>query len=325
MTTYGTYTFDSYNDADCQEFTFVSTRGDNSLQNGVNAPDFCWDDDHDGHSPLVGPEYGQGGNPDGYVYTECSSLGVIGDEYTMTFNTTLDASTESWEIEFYTCQRDGNGHNESTCEVQINENGSGWTTVADGSFGGAGERTSDTTWVKRTVDLSEDGVNIDSNTQVRLLITLDSDADAWYGDYAIDTVTIKGTPITHPKKTDLRIYYDTLSTPNVISSNCSRWDVNDYSITLETWLTKSQLQTLRNNITPGAAGELYSILGKPNYYDTTWQGENTLLISGNNESTLGNMRQQRIIYVKNISDTPIAGTSGYLNVKIEGLISGSVL
>jgi hypothetical protein len=126
---------------------------------------------------------------------------------------------------------------------------------------------------------------------------------------------------------DLRVYYSSLSSPHYVDCKCSRWDISDYSLTFETWLTKSQLQTLRNNITPGAVGELYTILGKPRYYDKTWNGENTIKLvpNINNDSTLKSMREEKIIYVKNISDSPIAGTSGYINVKIEGYISGALL
>ena len=125
---------------------------------------------------------------------------------------------------------------------------------------------------------------------------------------------------------DLQIYYNSLAGSDYISCDCSRYDVQNYNITIETWLTKSQLQTLRDNITPGATGELYTILGKPRFYDKTWQGENTIKISPiDGSSTIDGMRSDKLIYVKNISTVPIDGPKGWLSVKIEGMISGSSL
>jgi len=124
-------------------------------------------------------------------------------------------------------------------------------------------------------------------------------------------------------KGDLIIYYDSLNI-DYIDCKCSRWDVDNYNIVLETWLTKSQLQTLRDNIRPGATDELYKLLGRPKYVDKTWTGDNTLRIVPNpaGSSTLNKMRNEKLIFVKNISDSPIKGDSGWINVKIEGYISG---
>lgn len=124
---------------------------------------------------------------------------------------------------------------------------------------------------------------------------------------------------------DLRIYYSSMADPYYIEGRCARWDVSDYTLTMETWLTKSQLQTLRANIVPGATEELYAILGQPYYYDMTWSGRNTIMISSctNLTSNLKNMRTTKLVFVKDITDSPIPGASGYINVKIEGYISGT--
>lgn len=199
MTTHGTFTFDAVNDADCQAFTFTSGGNGQTVAGQISNPgvaaDFCHDT-NGGNSANVGPDTGQGGSPDGYLYTETSSPGASGDQYTMTFDTVLDASAEQWQFNFYTLQRGpAIGNNQSTCVVQINESGGGWVTVAGGSFGGSGDDTTDgTAWVSRSVDLSEGGVNVDSSTQVRLLIISQS-ATSWHADYGIDTVTIVGTPL----------------------------------------------------------------------------------------------------------------------------------
>ena len=123
---------------------------------------------------------------------------------------------------------------------------------------------------------------------------------------------------------NFKIYYDSLDSPDLITSDCIRWDAQDYNVIVETILTKTQLKSLRDNITPGATGELYKILGKPTFYDKTWTGSNTIKISSD-KSNLQNMRDDRILYVKSITDSPIEGASGKILVKIEGLVSGSTL
>jgi len=110
----------------------------------------------------------------------------------MTFDTTLNASTETWQIEFYTNQR------HVVAQVQINENGGGWVNVGS-SFGGEGGEVAtggNDVWTKRTVDLSNSGANTDSSTQVRILLTFPSSVtNVWHNDYGIDTVTITGVTI----------------------------------------------------------------------------------------------------------------------------------
>jgi len=126
---------------------------------------------------------------------------------------------------------------------------------------------------------------------------------------------------------DLLIYYDT-GPEDYIDCRCSRWDTDNYTVIVESWLTKDQLTELRSHIVPGAAGELYRILGKPFYYDKTWQRQNTLVISSNAEpeemvhSNLANMRDPVTVYVKNYIEHPIEGSSGWTEIRIEGLISG---
>jgi len=127
---------------------------------------------------------------------------------------------------------------------------------------------------------------------------------------------------------DIKIFY---SGNAYIEGRTSRWDDDNYNVTIETWLKKSDLQTLRNNIRPGAVGELYNILGKPRFYDKSWKGKNTLKLrpnyssNTNSNSNLMYMRNESIIYVKNISDSPVKGPSLWINCKIEGNISGSSL
>jgi len=137
---------------------------------------------------------------------------------------------------------------------------------------------------------------------------------------------------------DLLIYYSSLSEPHHIDCRCSRWDQVDWNITVETWLKKDNVQILLDNTTPGAVGELLDVLGSKTHYDKTWSGENTIKLVPNTRkifvmsgsisygtvnSTLRSMRQPTIIYVKNITTSPIEGNRLWMNVKIEGVKSGS--
>jgi hypothetical protein len=126
---------------------------------------------------------------------------------------------------------------------------------------------------------------------------------------------------------DLAIYYDSLAGSDYIDCKCSRWDVQNYSVIVETWINKNEYQYIVNNIRPGAVGELYKILGKPLYYDSSWDGSNTLRLlptpssSLMSDSTLSKMRKETLIYPKNITTSPIS--EDWISLKIEGLISGS--
>ncbi len=157
---------------------------------------WSWEKD-DTNTGNVGPESGECQDPDGYVYTEASSPAAFGDTFHMTFDTTLDASTRTWQIDFSTNQR-GND-NDVVGQVQINESGGGWVNVGS-SFGGSGDPDKvasggNDIWTKRTVDLSNAGANTDSSTQVRILLTFPSSGTVDHNDYGIDTITISGTVI----------------------------------------------------------------------------------------------------------------------------------
>jgi hypothetical protein len=121
---------------------------------------------------------------------------------------------------------------------------------------------------------------------------------------------------------DLNIYF---SGNSYVSGMCSQWDVQNYNVTCEIWLKKGSFKALNDNIRPGAVTELYNILGKPKYMDTTWQGFNTIRLSPVNGTKLYEMRDEKIVYPKSISSTPIAGASGWISVKIDALTSSNSL
>ena len=116
-----------------------------------------------------------------------------------------------------------------------------------------------------------------------------------------------------------------------ISCWCSRWDQQNKSIIVETYLTKSQLSTLQSNTRPGAVKSLYELLGDEHFYDNSFQGYNTLLLKPTpsscnmNNSTLRDMRSQKCVFVKNISTHPLEGSCGLIECKIESMVSGSGL
>jgi hypothetical protein len=139
-----------------------------------------------------------------------------------------------------------------------------------------------------------------------------------------------GGPALNLHNFDLAIYYGDYTEDQYIDCKCSRWDVQDYTMIVETWVKKSDLIRIRNNIVPGAVGELYEILGEPHFFDKTWSNENTLYISGVRNplkmktSNLANMRSPKYMYVKNYTEHPITNTD-WIEIKLEGYVSSNQL
>ncbi len=188
---FGPYTFDADNDADESAWTFISDFGTNGLN--ASGTTRAWSHDvDDTPSADVGPTSGQGGNPDGFVYTEASAPTAAGDTFTMTHNTAVNAATSNWGVEFYWNQR-GND-NLATVEVQTNENSAGWVTR--GTYGTSGPNVATAgaqVWNYASLDLT--GVVSDSSTQIRLLVTLGTTGNIWNNDFGIDTISLIATPI----------------------------------------------------------------------------------------------------------------------------------
>jgi len=139
---------------------------------------------------------------------------------------------------------------------------------------------------------------------------------------------------------DLLIYYGSRTGQSFIDCWCTRWDQSNWNITVETFLDKSDLNTLLDNTLPGAVGELWEVLGSIVHYDQSWEGLNTIKFtphpyttftpntgnfSGTNKSDLSDMRNETIVYVKNITTSPVEGDSGIINVKIEAVKSGGTI
>lgn len=210
MTTHGPFTFDSAGSGDVDRFIY-----DSPVQTGATLPaasdtdrNICWAEDRTPtRSGSVGPDSGQGGDPDGFLYSECSSPGANGDVYTLQFDTALNASAEQWQFNFYRMQRGpAIGNNQSTMTLQINESGGGWTDVT-GELGGSGNDVASHDWgTEESHDLSESGTNTDSSTLVRIRWVSQA-GTTWHADVGVDTIEIVGTP-TATREQDKFRYYD---------------------------------------------------------------------------------------------------------------------
>lgn len=116
---------------------------------------------------------------------------------------------------------------------------------------------------------------------------------------------------------NLRIYY---SGSAYFNCPCSRWDVENYSIIVEIILDKDKRDKLYNNIRPGAVKELFRILGRPVYYDTSF-GKNLIKLAPISGTRLYLMHSPQDVYVRSYSET-ILNSNDYA-VKLECLPSGS--
>ena len=145
-------------------------------------------------------------------------------------------------------------------------------------------------------------------------------SNSWFGgeDWFDTTDTFTTDPITiYREGRSLRIYYSCSAYPYYyIDCWCKRFDVSNYDVIIETFLSPEARNKLFQSVTPGALRELYNILGKPKYIDTTYSSGNTLRLEpiGN----LTNLENEMIIAVKSISDSSIPGASKKFNIKIEG-------
>lgn len=197
MTTHGPFTFDTQNGADSDRFIYNSPAQTDATLPAATDTDqnICWAETRPGRSADTGPDSGQGGDPDGFLYSECSSPGANGDTYLLEFDTVLDASAEQWQFNFYSMQRRLNiGENQSLLRVEIEENNSGTWIDVSGELGGAGNDVTTSTWRSQSIDLSESGSNVHATTRVRIWWQSQA-GTTWHADIGIDTIEIVGTPL----------------------------------------------------------------------------------------------------------------------------------
>ena len=197
-TNFGAYTFDSFASTDKDSFTFNGPAGANLRDSDAPDPDashvngaWNWENtDTPSGGATIGPNGGQGGNPDGYIYTEATAQ-AAGSEYTMTFNTPINAATDAWNIDFYWNQKGDDA--KAVIEVQTNEAGAGWITRDTFGQNGPDRPTNGANrWNLASSDLFGDIKN--ASTQVRLRIVLPDVANVFHNDIGIDRVSLRGRP-----------------------------------------------------------------------------------------------------------------------------------
>jgi hypothetical protein len=108
----------------------------------------------------------------------------------------------------------------------------------------------------------------------------------------------------------------TYSGSSYVDVPISRWDEDNWGITIEAFMESGNRNTLFANVVPGAVKELYNILGTPTFQDLTWESGNTWTVEPLDGYGLSSLRQGREIAVKSISDTFI--NKDYFLVKVEG-------
>lgn len=238
----GTYTLDSLSAAET-DFNFSDPVG-TGLQTNNTARRWCWHN-ADTNSTNVGPTSGNGGDPDGYVYTEMSSPGAFDDEFYMELDQTLDASANNIEVQFKTNQRGDN--NDATCVVETNENAAGW--VERGStFGGSGDSdkvaTSGTQiWSSRSVDLT--GLISHASTRIRIKVVMPSAGTTWHNDYGIDELVFIGTSAASIDQEGFRFYEDGTE------SGSTALETQDTDITIGKEITFQERVLLNGTGDPG--------------------------------------------------------------------------
>lgn len=188
-----TYTFPDYATANNGSWTYTTSAATNGLQNEAGAARYwTWDDDTT-PSSNVGPVGGQGGNPEGYVFTEATSPTALNDVFTMQLTNGVNGSAYSLNVSFY-ISADNNG--DGVIIKADAWNGSSWNNLLT--------RGGDTvaTWTNYNYNLSSY-----TNTDVKIRFTVQpTSGTAWYNDIGFDTV---------------RIYGNTRNTAPTITSCCS--------------------------------------------------------------------------------------------------------
>ena len=114
----------------------------------------------------------------------------------------------------------------------------------------------------------------------------------------------------------LRIYMPSAGATNFIQCWCTRFDEDNYNVTVETFLGSANRNLLFSHIIPGAYRQLNNILGYPWVMDITYpRNSNTLWLEPQSGYGLSSMRIGRSVVIKSASDTFI--NPDYFNVKLE--------
>jgi len=122
--------------------------------------------------------------------------------------------------------------------------------------------------------------------------------------------------MTYDEGRSLRIYYSGNQYPtHYIDCWGTRWDEDNWNVTIETFMGSGARNTLFSHVIPGAVRELYKVLGQPYYIDTTYNSGNTLILEPQHGYGLSGLRCKRTVAVKNISDTFL--TRNKFGIKIE--------
>ena len=114
----------------------------------------------------------------------------------------------------------------------------------------------------------------------------------------------------------LRIYMPSEQAANYIDCWCTRWDEDNYNITIETFLGSANRNLLFSHMIPGGYSEKRNLLGWIWVRDITYpRNSNTLWLEPQNSYGISSVRTGRSVVVKSASDTVI--TPDYFNVKLE--------
>lgn len=114
----------------------------------------------------------------------------------------------------------------------------------------------------------------------------------------------------------LKIYMPSSTSQTYIKCWCTRWDEDNYNITLETFLGSANRNLLFSHVVPGGYRELKNILGYPWIMDITYpRNSNTLWLEPQYGYGISSVRCGRSVVCKNISDNFI--TPDYFHIKLE--------
>jgi len=127
--------------------------------------------------------------------------------------------------------------------------------------------------------------------------------------------------ITITEDGDIEIYVGGMTDNEKIKSYCTRWDVSNYLLTVETFVDKDNANLIRENCNPGQYQRHDILTDHPQFTDLSLNNDNMIKIKP--LSNLSDMREEKIIYVKSYGEHILS--KNLLNIKIEGYISGSTL